>query len=131
MNDLNRLDPPTLPAPSERIHSYLEKSGHHLLNPQGALFVPLRGRLTGFGTTANGIYALAGVYAKHAGIEVGVHGLRATAATNALEHESDIAKIQAWLGHANISTPRIYAADNSAQKTLRLSRFATEPLRGP
>lgn len=46
-----------------------------------------------------------------AGIEVaglGVHGLRATAATNALEHEADIAKVQQWLGHANISTTRIY-----------------------
>jgi site-specific recombinase XerD len=31
-----------------------------------------------------------------------VHGLRATAATNALKHEADIAKVQAWLGHANI-----------------------------
>ncbi|MNP48998.1 Tyrosine recombinase XerD [compost metagenome] len=71
----------------------------------------MRGRLTGFGITANGIYALVGVYAKRAGIEVaglGVHGLRATAATNALEHEADIAKVQAWLGHANISTTRIY-----------------------
>jgi hypothetical protein len=29
-------------------------------------------------------------------------------ATNALEHEADIAKVQAWLGHANISTTRIY-----------------------
>jgi site-specific recombinase XerD len=37
-----------------------------------------------------------------------VHGLRATAATNAVEHEADIAKVQAWLGHANISTTRIY-----------------------
>jgi len=48
-----------------------------------------------------------GRYAKGAGIEVtglGVHGLRATAATTALEHESDIAKVQAWLGHVNIST---------------------------
>jgi site-specific recombinase XerD len=52
-----------------------------------------------------------GNYARAAGIEVaglGVHGLRATAATNALEHEADIAKVQQWLGHANISTTRIY-----------------------
>lgn len=58
-----------------------------------------------------GIYALVGIYARTAGIEVaglGVHGLRATAATNALEHEADIAKVQQWLGHANISTTRIY-----------------------
>jgi hypothetical protein len=26
----------------------------------------------------------------------------ATAATNALDHEADIAKVQEWLGHANI-----------------------------
>ena len=29
-----------------------------------------------------------------------VHSLRATAATNALSHDSDIAKVQEWLGHA-------------------------------
>jgi integrase len=38
----------------------------------------------------------------------GVHALRATAATNALDHEADIAKVQEWLGHANIATTRIY-----------------------
>jgi site-specific recombinase XerC len=37
-----------------------------------------------------------------------VHSLRATAASNALEHQSDIAKVQEWLGHANISTTRLY-----------------------
>ncbi|WP_438390492.1 tyrosine-type recombinase/integrase [Caballeronia sp. DA-9] len=38
----------------------------------------------------------------------GVHSLRATAATNALEHEANIAKVQEWLGHPNIATTRIY-----------------------
>ncbi len=37
-----------------------------------------------------------------------VHSLRATAATNALSHEAGIAKVQDWLGHANISTTRLY-----------------------
>ena len=37
-----------------------------------------------------------------------VHSLRATAATNALSHEADIAKVQEWLGHADISTTRMY-----------------------
>ncbi|RMP44334.1 hypothetical protein ALO95_200342 [Pseudomonas syringae pv. antirrhini] len=37
-----------------------------------------------------------------------MHGLRATAATNALEHDADIAKVQVWLGHADISTTRLY-----------------------
>jgi integrase len=37
-----------------------------------------------------------------------VHSLRAIAATNALENKADIAKVQVWLGHANISTTRMY-----------------------
>jgi integrase len=32
---------------------------------------------------------------------------RTKGATNALEHEADIAKVQAWLGHANINTTEI------------------------
>jgi len=37
-----------------------------------------------------------------------VHSLRATATTNALSLEADIAKVQEWLGHANVSTTRLY-----------------------
>jgi integrase/recombinase XerD len=37
-----------------------------------------------------------------------VHSLRVTAATNALSHEADIAKVQERLGHANVSTTRLY-----------------------
>ena len=102
---------PLHPEAAERIHAYLQVSGHHLEESKVPLFKPLRGRQTSAGVTANGIYAMVGCYAKAVGIEVvglGVHGLRATAATNALEHEADIAKVQAWLGHANISTTRIY-----------------------
>lgn len=32
----------------------------------------------------------------------------ATAATNALSNEAAIAKVQEWLRHANVSTPRLY-----------------------
>lgn len=102
---------PLHPVALERIHAYLEESGHHQEQDAAPLFMPLRGRKTGMGVSAEGIYALVGDYARAAGIEVaglGVHGLRATAATNALEHEADIAKVQQWLGHANISTTRIY-----------------------
>ncbi|EMT0168066.1 TPA: tyrosine-type recombinase/integrase [Pseudomonas aeruginosa] len=102
---------PLHPVALERIHAYLEASGHNQEEATAPLFVPLRGRKTGAGVSAEGIYSLVGGYARAAGIEVaglGVHGLRATAATNALEHEADIAKVQQWLGHANISTTRIY-----------------------
>jgi site-specific recombinase XerD len=37
-----------------------------------------------------------------------VHSMRATAATNALMNHADIAKVQEWLGHADISTTRLY-----------------------
>lgn len=52
-------------------------------------------------------------YAKATGIAaeavgVCVHSMRATAATNALLNEADIAKVQEWLGHANVSTTRLY-----------------------
>jgi integrase/recombinase XerD len=46
-------------------------------------------------------------YSAQLGFRIGAHALRATAATNALDHH-DIAKVQEWLGHANISTTRIY-----------------------
>jgi integrase/recombinase XerD len=42
------------------------------------------------------------------GENMGPHALRATAATSALEHQADIAKVQEWLGHASISTTRVY-----------------------
>jgi site-specific recombinase XerD len=102
---------PMHPVAMDRVLTYWERSGHHLVNPKGPMFLPLRHWTKGVGVTANGIYTLVEAYAKQAGIQVeglGVHGLRATAATNALEHEADIAKVQAWLGHANISTTKIY-----------------------
>jgi site-specific recombinase XerD len=61
--------------------------------------------------TADGIYRMVKHYAKRVGVNIegfGAHSLRATAATNALDHEADIAKVQEWLGHANIATTRLY-----------------------
>jgi site-specific recombinase XerD len=43
-----------------------------------------------------------------AGDNLGPHALRTTAATCALENNADIAKVQEWLGHANINTTRVY-----------------------
>lgn len=42
------------------------------------------------------------------GVGICIHSMRATAATNALSNEADIAKMQDWLGHANVSTTRPY-----------------------
>jgi site-specific recombinase XerD len=50
-------------------------------------------------------------YGKESGLPKGSlrpHALRATAATNALEHGADIASVQDWLGHANPATTRLY-----------------------
>ena len=44
----------------------------------------------------------------HFGREHGAARDAATAATNALDNGADIAKVQEWLGHANIATTRIY-----------------------
>ncbi len=61
--------------------------------------------------TGDGVYKMVKRYALKAGVLVEglcLHALRATAATNALEHSADIAFVQGWLGHSNISTTRLY-----------------------
>lgn len=101
---------PLHPVAAERIYAYLERDSERDPSP-GPLFRSIRGKTTGAGVTANRLYTVVAHWAHAAGIEVdglGVHGLRATAATNALEHDADIAKVQMWLGHANISTTRLY-----------------------
>ncbi|MBC8742610.1 tyrosine-type recombinase/integrase [Paraburkholderia sp. UCT31] len=75
-----------------------------------ALFQRARGG-SGNAITPDGVYKVVLVYAARVMIAIdgfGAHSLRATAATNALEHEADIAKVQEWLGHANIATTRLY-----------------------
>ncbi|MCH5633815.1 tyrosine-type recombinase/integrase [Pseudomonas syringae pv. syringae] len=101
---------PLHPVAAERIYAYLERDDQREPG-SGPLFRSIRGRTAGRAVTGNGIYKVVAQWAHAAGIQVdglGVHGLRATAATNALEHDADIAKVQVWLGHANISTTRLY-----------------------
>jgi len=92
------------------IEEYLQKSGH-AGNDKGALFRPMRnahegGR--GKAITPDGVFKLVRQHSAVLGFEIGAHALRATAATNALNHQADIAKVQEWLGHANIATTRLY-----------------------
>jgi integrase len=63
------------------------------------LFLPVRNNLNGKidgATTTDGVYQLVRYYAGKVGVGnvegFGVHSLRATAATNALDHEADSAQ---------------------------------------
>ena len=105
---------PAHPAALERISEYLDHAGHGE-DANGALFRSVSNngaKNPSKALTANGVYvSVVCHYAKAVGINVegfGPHALRATAATNALDHEADIAKVQEWLGHANIATTRLY-----------------------
>ena len=60
------------------------------------------------------------------GFLIGAHALRATAATHAHDHQADIAKVQEWLGHANIATTRIYDRRARGPRTARRSRSPTD-----
>jgi len=105
---------PVHPQTTERINDYLELAGHadDLNGPVFRRARRQRGVNPREALSGHGVYKdVVKKYALQIGIEpsaVSVHGLRATAATNALEHEADIAKVQEWLGHANISTTRLY-----------------------
>ena len=98
------------------IAAYLKDAGH-AEDLKGPLFRPVKNNRTK--TLAKPLHPVS-VYqdiVKHYARESGladdvpglcVHSLRATAATNALSNNADIAKVQQWLGHSDISTTRMY-----------------------
>jgi integrase len=99
----------------QRIHDYLEIADHTGDN-DGPLLWPLKNP-AGQGNinrplTHGAIYqCVLRKHAKAAGVDLwsfGSHALRATAATNALDRGADLGKVQEWLGHANVSTTRLY-----------------------
>jgi site-specific recombinase XerD len=100
---------PAHPHTMQRITDYLERARIGAL-PDDALFVSIRCSKNPL--TGHAIYKdVVQKYAKQLGFDprsICVHGMRATSATNALDHEADIAKVQEWLGHASISTTRLY-----------------------
>ena len=71
-------------------------------------------------------------HAEAAGIDgksFGPHALRATAATNALDRGADLGKVQEWLGHANVSTTRLYDRRRSRPEdspTFRVSYWVSK-----
>lgn len=104
---------PIHPATLEAIAEYLDAAGHGHRG-SAPLFRPVRTSSGGNPDgplQPSGVYRMMKRYGKRVGISVerfGPHAARATAATNALDQGSDIAKVQEWLGHANVSTTRIY-----------------------
>lgn len=104
---------PVHPAAIALLEDYLEAAGHRS-DAGGALFRPVKnpkGTLEKSLTGAAIYTSIVKRYAKDAHIPTDAirpHGLRATAATNALEHGADIAKVQDWLGHSSIATTRLY-----------------------
>ena len=107
---------PVAAAVQRLIEDYLGMAGHRT-DLEGALFRPVKnnrtGRLDRHLDPASVYRNIVCKYGLETGISSEVHGLcvhslRATAATNALAHDSDIAKVQDWLGHANVSTTRLY-----------------------
>ena len=98
----------------ESIADYLAAAGHGN-DPNAPTFLPVRANAPGASMESelrpSGVYRMIKQYAKQVGISVarfGPHAARATAATNALDAGADIAKVQEWLGHANVSTTRVY-----------------------
>lgn len=107
---------PVAPLAARRIQAYLEKAGHGN-DAEGPLFRPVRNNTTGTLNkplnTASIYHEIVRYYGRQLGINAAVrgfcvHSLRATAATNALSRGADIAGVQQWLGHANITTTRLY-----------------------
>jgi integrase/recombinase XerD len=97
---------PLHPGTNALIHDYLDAAGHGE-DDDGALFRPIKNNRTKTleqALTPDAVYKLVRTYSALLGLEIGAHALRATAATNALDHQADIAKVQEWLGHANIAT---------------------------
>lgn len=99
----------------ELIEEYLDAAGHRL-DTDGALFRPVRNNSTKDFAKALSPDAVYRNVVRHYATKSGVAAEtrvsprvgRATAATNALENHADLAETQKWLGHANISTTRLY-----------------------
>jgi integrase len=104
---------PLHPASQERRNQYLEAAGHGAI-PSPPLFKPVRNNRRGTTDTAlttDGVYLIIKYYGEKVGVSVdrfGPHSARAIAATNAPDAGADIAKVQEWLGHANVSTTGVY-----------------------
>ena len=107
---------PIQPMAQRLIEDYLLKAGHKD-DLKGPLFRPVKNNRTGElnrPLNTNSVYrnivenmALKPASTSRSTACASMR-MRATAATNALSHDADISKVQEWLGHANVSTTRLY-----------------------
>jgi len=99
------------PIAAGAIADYLEAADHDD-DKATPLFRPVSNNARGVrAITPDGVYRVLAKYAGLVGIDIdgfGPHALRATAITNALDNNADLAKVQVWVGHANVSTTRMY-----------------------
>lgn len=98
---------PLHPHTQKLLVGYLEGSGYE----DGALFRPIRNNRTGAvdrPLSPDGVYKIIRNYSAKLGVSSSPRVARATAASNALDNGADIAMVQEWLGHADISTTRMY-----------------------
>lgn len=107
---------PMHPEAQRMVTEYLAAAGHGE-DMDGPLFRPVKNNTTKKMRKPISPRAVlrdvVQLYARATGLSLEVqglctHSLRATGATNALEHGADIAEVQVWLGHADISTTRLY-----------------------
>ena len=106
---------PAHPAALRLIGDYLQADGRGD-DPEGPLFRPVRNRRGTLERALDPASVYRHVVLYHA-IAAGLadevrglcpHALRATAATSALLNGAGLAEVQEWLGHADISTTRLY-----------------------
>ena len=74
--------------------------------------------------SADAIYKMVRTYSKALGRDRGTFA-KGTAATYALDHEADIAKVLEWLGYASIATAQIYDHRRLGRRIGRRSRSRT------
>jgi integrase/recombinase XerD len=102
-------------AAQRLITTYLAEAKHGG-DTDGPLFRPVKNNTTrplAKPLHKSSVWDMVRLYTEQIGIagtapRLGVHAMRATAAPNALAHGADIATVQEWLGHADISTTRLY-----------------------
>lgn len=121
---------PAHPKAIRLVQDYLDVAGH-VDQGELPLFRPVKNNSTGTlekPMARSSIYRNVVLrYGKKAGFDFSgfsPHALRATAATNALDHGADIARVQDWLGHANIATTRMY--DKRASRVEESPTFRVE-----